>query len=86
MDRDLLICNCNSVEHQIVFTHEHEDNIVYATVHLNSLPFFKRLVVGIRYIFGRKSRYGAWEEFVFDDTHIPQLKDTIKTLEAATFH
>lgn len=58
----LLLCECNSIEHQIVISYDEEDNIAYVEYHLTKLPFFKRLVCGIKYIFGKRSKYGDFGE------------------------
>jgi hypothetical protein len=80
-----LICDCSSNEHQIIitkFTDETDIDVeVYGCVHLKRLPFLKRLHLGIGYIFGRKSKYGNFEEFIFNESHIPQLENIIKYLQ-----
>jgi hypothetical protein len=81
MEEDILICDCSSNEHQIVLRHDKEDNMVYCSVHLQNHSFFKRLLTAIKYIFGYKSVYGDWEEFIFKPEHINKLKEVIKTLE-----
>ena len=72
-DKDIIICDCHSTEHQMVFFYSDDDNIplVYVHTHLNKKPFLERLKYGIKYIFGYKCRYGAFDEFIFnvDDTH-----------------
>jgi hypothetical protein len=72
-DKDVIICDCHSTEHQMVFYYSDDDNIpmVYIHTHLNKKPFWERLKYGIKYIFGYKCRYGAFDEFIFnvDDTH-----------------
>lgn len=72
--KDIIICDCKSTEHQMIFLYEEEYDeknnmtypICYAHIHLNNLSFFKRLKYGIKYIFGHKSIYGAFDEFIFD--------------------
>lgn len=66
----ILICNCNSAEHQIIIYHEEEENLFHCSIHLNqSLGFWKRLVLGVKYIFGYHCKYGNWDEFTFDKSH-----------------
>jgi hypothetical protein len=80
-DKELLICSCGSLEHQIFFWQELEEKYppIYAEVYLCERNFFRRLVYGIKYIFGYKCRYGAWEEFLFDDKNIDQLKNYLNS-------
>jgi len=88
--KDIIICSCHSTEHQMVFLYEEEFNektnkktpICYAHVHLNKLSFFRRLKYGIKYIFGHKCNYGAFDEFIFnpDDSHkIQRLANYLKS-------
>jgi len=64
-----IFCNCHSSEHQLVLTYvpgdtHDEPDEVFIEVHLRTSDnFFKRIVTAIRYIFGYKSRFGAWDEF-----------------------
>ena len=81
-DELLLICSCYSKEHQIIIQRDKDDtDIVYASIHLSPLPFFKRLKLGIKYIFGYRSMYGEFDEFMFNKTHIEKLKTLVKYLE-----
>lgn len=64
MQTDILICQCFSPEHQILFHYDTEDKMVFVQVHLNKLPFFKRLKYAFKYLFGYKSKYGAFSEFI----------------------
>lgn len=78
---ELLICDCCSVEHQIIFRHDKEDNWVYAEIHLAKTTFWRRLKYGIKYIFGYKCKYGAFEEFILNKNHIVSLNNIIFNLE-----
>jgi hypothetical protein len=72
-DKDILLCSCHSTDHQLIVLYEQDEDfpMVYFHIHLNERPFWERLVYGVKYIFGRKSRYGAFDEFIFnhDDAH-----------------
>lgn len=87
--KDIIICQCNSTEHQMVLLYEEEYNdvlnktfpVCYAHVHLNKRNFWYRLIYGVKYIFGYKSRYGAFDEFIFnpDDAYkIQRLANYLK--------
>jgi hypothetical protein len=45
---------------------------VYVHVHLVRRSFWYRLKYGLKYIFGYKSRYGAWDEFILDNSHVKE--------------
>ena len=83
--KEILICDCHSTEHQIIFLYEEEEDengekypVCYAHIHLNKLSFWRRIIYGVKYIFGYQSRYGAFEEFIFnpeDSIKIQNLSD-----------
>lgn len=64
-ESQVLICECHSDEHQILIHYDDEDREVYLHVHLIKRNFWYRLWYGIKYVFGYKSRYGAWDSFIF---------------------
>lgn len=81
MTDELLICACSSDEHQIILHKDEEDKMVYCSIHLVKLPFWQRLIRGIKYIFGYKCKYSNFEEFILDNRHTDKLKELIKFLE-----
>lgn len=64
-------CTCWYADHQVQL-HYSEDapyEGLYLTVHLTSPDnVFQRIWYAIRYIFGYKCRYGAWDELDLDRT------------------
>ena len=64
--RELLLCECSSPEHQILFTWWDDDDRVYMTVHLPKQSLWRRIKDGIRYIFGHRSKYGDFDEVVLN--------------------
>jgi hypothetical protein len=95
MEREFLICECESLEHLACFTF-FDDNVVvdnegtemnfkYVTlsVHLKKLPFFKRLVNGVKYIFGHTSVYGDYDEFIIGKEYASKFRKVAKYLEKA---
>jgi len=82
MEENILICDCSSTEHQIILRYDEEDKECYAHIHLTNLRgFFARLKYGLRYIFGYKCRYGAWDEFIFKPAHASKLRELAYKLE-----
>ena len=81
MTKDLLICKCSSNEHQMIITVFEDEPEVFVDIHLTKQSFIKRLIYGIKYIFGYQCKYGAFEEVILDKTHINSLKEIIKKLE-----
>ena len=55
-------CQCSSDEHTLKFNIDPEDGTIYTSVYLNNFyPWYHRVVVAIKYIFGYKSKFGAWD-------------------------
>lgn len=82
--KEILLCECNSTEHQMVFLYDTEDKehkMVYVHVHLNKKPFLERLKYGIKYIFGYQSKYGAFDEFIFNPDDYKKLKDVLRHIK-----
>jgi len=86
--KDVLICSCNSDEHQYLIYYsdnESPNGQVSPTVHIHPYlithkSFWKRVVVGIKYMFGYKTKYGHWDEFMFDPSDADKLQDVVDYL------
>lgn len=84
-DRKIFICECCSYEHQVIFWWDEDEKQVYATFHLVTYKnFFQRLWRGIRYAFGYKSKYGAWDEFLFSPEAKKQLTEWLNKANGDT--
>jgi len=87
---EILICACHSTEHQIVLIYEEETNketgevdpMCYAHVHLNKRSFFYRLKYAIKYIFGYKCNYGAFDEFIFNPKDADKIQELVDYLKS----
>ena len=61
------------------FWRDDDDKLLYTEVHLRTYHnFFKRLWYGLKYAFGYKSRFGAWDEFLFDKENEEELLEFLK--------
>lgn len=78
IDTALVICKCSSSEHQMIFRSFKNEDEIYVDVHLTDQGFFRRLKHGIKYIFGYKSKYGAWDEIILDKKEFKQIVKNIK--------
>lgn len=80
---DLFLCDCSSSEHQFIFQlfdwgkdsdfieQNPEENLTFTmSVYLSDQGFWDRLKQGLKYIFGYKCRYGAFDEIIltYDDS------------------
>ena len=86
----LLLCSCYSSEHQMIIHLDEGGDMfapeAYVHVHLVRRSFWYRVKYGIKYIFGYTSRYGAWDEFILDKTHVVSLREIAKHLDDETVY
>ena len=81
---ELFICACNNVEHQLIFSYFDDEpkGDVYCTVHLKpERNVLKRLWNAMRYIFGHRSIYGDFDEFIFKTDDADKLDEVVKYLK-----
>ena len=84
MNKELVICSCNSTDHQLLFLGWEDEKIgneVYMHVHLPTQPFWKRLRHGVKYILGYKSRYGDFDEVILTKEHAEQFTKVANFLD-----
>lgn len=83
MEPCLVICDCHSVDHQLIFQFDTEDDraLVYIDVHLTKRPFFSRVGYGLKYIFGYQSRYGAFDEFIIGSKDVKKFEKIVEYLK-----
>ena len=80
---ELFICQCYNVEHQLIFSYfpDDEDKDVYVSVHLTPEDnIWKRIWMAIKYIFGYKSMYGHFDEFIFKKSDADKLQKVVNFL------
>ena len=89
--KDVLICDCHSSDHQILLMYSEDEYptgetfpTCYAHIHLNRRPFWERVKYGIKYIFGYRCRYGAFDEFLFNPDDVEKLEKLVKYLKNET--
>jgi len=75
-DKDIIICQCNNSEHQMLFLYSEDDGypMVFVHIHLNKQPFIKRIKNAIKYIFGYQSKFGMFDEFIINPEDIGKLQ------------
>lgn len=85
----IIVCECGDVAHQLVLSwfkpqtpmDYDSDEYVYLSVHLNKLPFWKRLKVAIQYLFGKQSKYGAFDEVIIDSSEYKKFQDMVEFMK-----
>ena len=64
--REVLSCACSSINHISILDYDEEENQCYLSIHLNNDVWYKRIWHAIKHIFGFKSVYGDFDEFIWD--------------------
>ena len=81
MENDILVCACHNVDHNVIVTHDTEDELVYVNVRLeDDQSFSDRFKTAFKYIFKIKRYKSDYTEFILDSNDIPKLKRIITTL------
>lgn len=81
---ELFICECNNIEHQLIFSYFNDDDEkdVYMSVHLTpEYNIWKRIWRAIKYIFGYKCQYGHFDEFIFKKSDSEKLQKIVNYLK-----
>ena len=81
---EILICQCHSIEHSIVFLYDDsdlDDQFVYMNIHLQKQPLWRRIKYAIKYIFGHQSNVGAFNEIILDKEDVPKLERLVEYLK-----
>lgn len=76
MKDEIIICECSSAEHQLVLRFDDDKDLgrqVFVEIHLVPLVWYKRLWLGLKYIFGYKCCYGNFEEVILSPKHARQI-------------
>ena len=82
--RETLICQCHSIEHQVSFNWVEDTELegeVYMEVHLKPLSFWERLKHGIKYIFGYRCMYGDFDEVILKKEDVHKLEKVVEFLK-----
>jgi hypothetical protein len=79
--QELIICACHNTEHQMIIGSVSGWDEIFVSFHLKKLPFLKRLVHGIKYIFGYKCRYGDFDEMLIRPEDAGKLEKAVEWLK-----
>lgn len=88
LQNEYMTCECLSNEHTLryVFCKSEkpgdDPSEIYTEVYLNDWrPWYKRVWVGIKYIFGYKCRYGHWDTFIMQREEATKLRKLLQEFE-----
>ena len=79
--KELFVCQCDDVNHSLIMETDDEWGSVFCRVHLVRDGFFKRIWNAIRYVFGRRSIYGDFDEFIFNPEDADRLQEVVDKLK-----
>lgn len=72
---EIFICECHSIEHQLMFHYDTELEQLSCDVHLSPYyNFFQRIWFSIKYIFGYKCQYGNFDTMIFKEKDMKTLR------------
>jgi len=85
--QEVFICECSSSEHQLVLQYiygndECDSDMLQFQMHLKpTYGFWKRAWSAIRYIFGYRSRFGHWDDFLVDPKNCDKIIEYLTMLK-----
>lgn len=84
MNSEYFECRCFSDEHTLRFALDEDHGDIFAGVFLHNWePFYKRVWIAIKYIFGYKCRYGHWDTFMMKSEDYNRLRALLDASEKA---
>jgi len=81
-------CQCNCTEHVLRFIYmgafKDEEPELYLDIFLDNRTFLRRLWVGVKYIFGRKSSYGHFDNWTMKVEDAKKFRNMVDRFEKET--
>ncbi len=75
-------CKCGAMEHTLRFVVDKDEKTLYADMHLTHYDsFWKRLIIGIKYIFGGKGRYGDFGSWILSTKETERLSNLLEKVK-----
>lgn len=80
-----VVCSCSSPDHIVQFVHDDDSEssygeVLYIQVQLHQYhPWYQRMWIALKYIFGYESRYGHWDCTTMNKTEARKLFEFLKT-------
>lgn len=75
----LFICKCGDPSHQLIMSKSEGE--IFVTIHLKPLSLYKRVINAVKYIFGFRSIYGEFTEFIFNEKDSDKLQEIVDYLK-----
>lgn len=81
MKTKMFRCDCQTNDHHFLFTEDDEDKYIYLSSHLSPRPFFERITLAIKYIFGFRSRFGDYSEVILSENEWQELRKCLNEFD-----
>jgi len=80
MEHRYLECECNSSDHIMRLAYLPGDSdYLYVEVHLKHRSLLYRIIDAVKHIFGYRSKYGDFDEFLWDVETVKKFRDCCDT-------
>lgn len=77
----LFTCKCGDHGHQFILGYNNDETEVFISVHLvREHNIFKRIWIALKYVFGRRSIYGDFDEVILSPLDAPKLQQAVDFL------
>jgi hypothetical protein len=77
-EHHVVVCGCGDTAHHLLFTLDSDEPEVWLHYQLELKPWYKRLWIGIKYIFGYQSKYGTYGELSINETNIHNFEKIVE--------
>lgn len=77
---ECVVCECGYPGHSLIIFYEKSERDVVVSVHLKNLPFFKRLFIALKYLVGKHSLYGSYEEIIVQPSDLYKFERIVNWL------
>lgn len=80
---EVLLCECHSAEHTMLILGDNDPNCPYVYIYLHLCPdrFFRRIINAVKYIFGHRSKYGDFDEFILRWNDVEKLQGVVDKMK-----
>ena len=80
-DTRIICCGCGSVEHNLIYRPDRDEKEVWLYYSLNKEVWYKRIWLGIKYIFGFQSKYGMYGEMLVNEANVGEFEKIVKHIK-----
>lgn len=77
-----LPCGCGGIDHNLIFKIDTDEQPqVWLYYQLEKRPWYNRIWLGIKYIFGFQSKFGMYGELLINKSNVHILKRIVEAVE-----